>query len=166
MQDVHGSARFENCETEFRYSRCIRQGGVETPVLWERIAKCVLWKAKEKWRAKGWGISFGGQHDNENTFRGMMWADNYLLFSDSRDELVCMVNDIIEELLDLDMGPKPQSLWWTSIYKHEDMRTLRVGGRDKMWDLLFCEVFDVLAYRFHRDGEGVSRCRAHFVQGP
>ena len=24
MQDVRGSASFENCETEFRYSRCIR----------------------------------------------------------------------------------------------------------------------------------------------
>ena len=33
MQDVRGSASFENCETEFR------QGGVEAPVLWGRIAK-------------------------------------------------------------------------------------------------------------------------------
>ena len=34
------------------------------------------------------------------------------------------------------------------------MRTLRVGGRDKVWDLPFCEVFDVFEYRFHRDGKG------------
>ena len=32
--DVRGSACFENSETEFRYSRCIRQDGVEAPVLW------------------------------------------------------------------------------------------------------------------------------------
>ena len=44
MQDVRGSASFENSETEFRYSRCIRQGGVEAPV---------LWKAEEKWDAVG-----------------------------------------------------------------------------------------------------------------
>ena len=44
MQDLKGSASFENCETEFRYSKCIRQGGVEAPVLWGRIAKFVLWK--------------------------------------------------------------------------------------------------------------------------
>ena len=111
MQDVRGSASFENCATEFRYSRCVRQGGVEAPVLWERIAEYVLWKAEEKWRAKGWGLSFGRQHDNEHTLRGMMWADNYWLFSHSREELVCMVNDIIEELLDLDMEPKLDSLW-------------------------------------------------------
>ena len=30
------------CETEFPYSRCIRQGGVEAPVLWGRIAKYVF----------------------------------------------------------------------------------------------------------------------------
>ena len=65
-----------------------------------------------------------------------------------------MVNDIIEELLDLDIEPKPESVWWTSTFKDEDMRTLRVGGRDKIWDLAFCEVFDVLGYRFHRDGKG------------
>ena len=39
---------FENCDTEFRNSRCIRQGGVEAPVLWRRLAKYVLWKAEEK----------------------------------------------------------------------------------------------------------------------
>ena len=62
-----------------------------------------------------------------------------------------MVNDIIEELLDLDMEPKPESLWWTRTHKHEDMRTLSVGGRDKVWDLPFSEVFEVLGHRFHRE---------------
>ena len=165
MQDVRVSANFENCETEFGYSRCIRQGGVETPVLWGRIAKYVLWKAEEKWRTKGWGLSFGGQQDNEYTLRGMMWADNYWLFSESREKLICMVHDIIEELLDQDMKPKPESLWWTSTYKHEDMRSLRVGSRDKVLDLPFWEVFGVLGYRFHRDGKGFqsaerSMCKA------
>ena len=60
MQDMKGSAWFENCETEFRYSKCIRQGGVEAPVLWRRVAKYVLWKAEERWKARGWGLSFGG----------------------------------------------------------------------------------------------------------
>ena len=54
-------------------------------MLLKRIAKYVLRKADEKWRAKGWGLSFGGQHDNEYTLRGMMWADNYRPFSDSRE---------------------------------------------------------------------------------
>ena len=32
MKDVRSSACFENSETEFRYSRCIRQTSVEAPV--------------------------------------------------------------------------------------------------------------------------------------
>ena len=87
---ARGSASFESCETQFLYSRCIRQGGVEAPILWERTAKYVLWKSEEKWSAKGWGLLFGGQHDIEYKLRGMMWAD--------REKLICMVNDIIEEL--------------------------------------------------------------------
>ena len=77
MQDVRGSACFENSETEFRYSRCICQGVVE--------AKYVLWKAEEKWKAKGWGLSCGPENDNEYVLRGMMWADNYWLFCDKRE---------------------------------------------------------------------------------
>ena len=83
----------KNCEIDFWCSRCIRQRGVEAPVLWGRIAKYVLWTAEEKWRAKGWGLSFGGLHDNEYTLRGMMWADNYWLFCDNRLILICMVGD-------------------------------------------------------------------------
>ena len=58
----------------------------------------------------------------------MMCADNYWLSCDNRDRLVCMVNDIIEELFDLDMEPKAESLWWT---------TLRVGSRGSAWNSPF-----------------------------
>ena len=64
------------------------------------------------------------------------------------------MNDIIEELLDLDMEPKPESMWWTSTHKHEDMKTFRVGSRGGVWDLPLCGNFDVLGYRFHRHGKG------------
>ena len=136
MQDVQGSASFENCETEFRYSRCIRQGGVE-PQYWG-----VAWPKK--------CLAFGGKYDIECMVRGMMWARNYWLFSDSKDQLVCMVKNIIAELLD--MEPKPELLWWTSTHKNEDVTTPQVGCRGKTWDLPFMEVFDVLGYGFYRDG--------------
>ena len=90
--------------------------------------------------------------NREFVLRGMMWADNYWLFCDKRDRLICMVNDI-EELLDLDVEPKPESPWWTSTHKHEDMTTRRVG-RGRAWELPFREVFDVLGSRCHRDGKG------------
>ena len=79
--------------------------------------------------------------------------------------MICMVGDIIGELLDLDMEPEPEALLWTSTHKHEDMRTLCVGGRDKVWDLPLCEIFDLLGYLFHGDGKGFqgaerSKCKA------
>ena len=67
-----------------------------------------------------------------------------------------MVNDIIEELLNLDMEPKRESLWWTRSCEEEDKLSLKVGGRGKDWDLPFREVFDVLGYRFQRDGTGTQ----------
>ena len=85
-------------------------------VMWGRVAKYVLWKAEEKWKANGWRLPFGGQHDHECVLRGMMWADNYWLFCD-KGRLICMVNDIVEEMLDLDMEAKPESLWWTSTHR-------------------------------------------------
>ena len=84
----------------------------------------------------------------------MMWADNCWLLSDNSEKSIRM--DLIEELLDLDMEPKLESLWWTSTHKLKNMRTLSVGSRDQVWDLPFCEAFDVLGYRFHRDAKGVK----------
>ena len=89
---------------------------------WSSSSTC-FGKLKKSGEPEVGELPFGGQHDNEYVLRGMRWADNYWLFSDNREILICMVNDIIEELLDLHMEPKPESLWWTSTHKHEDMRT-------------------------------------------
>ena len=48
MQDVQGSACLEDCQTEFRYSRCIRQGGVEAPVLWGRVGQTRVVESRGK----------------------------------------------------------------------------------------------------------------------
>ena len=64
---------------------------MEAPVFWGRVARYVLWKAEEKWKAGRWRLPFGGKKDNEN----VMW--------DNKERLACMVNDVSEQLLDLDM---------------------------------------------------------------
>ena len=55
MRDVRGYACFENCETEFRYSRCKRQGIGEAPSLREKVPNAYLRKAERKWEASEWG---------------------------------------------------------------------------------------------------------------
>ena len=60
MKDMRGSACFENCETEFRCSKCIRQGEREGEERGSRVvrtvAKYMLWKAEEIWKIKGWDL--------------------------------------------------------------------------------------------------------------
>ena len=56
----------------------------------------------------------------------MMWTDNCCLFCDNKERLVCVANDIIEELLDMDVEPKLESMWWTGTYEEEDAPTLKV----------------------------------------
>ena len=67
--------------------RGVRQGGVEAPALWGRVAKYVLWKVEEKWKARGSELAFGGELDNECVLRSVLWADNYWLVSDSQEKI-------------------------------------------------------------------------------
>ena len=78
-------------------------------MLWGRVAKYVLWKAEHKWKARGWCLAFGGKYGKEYVLRGMMWADNCSLRCDNNERLTCMVNDIIEELLDVTWNPSRSS---------------------------------------------------------
>ena len=49
-----------------------------------------------------------------------MWADNFWIISHSKKQLVQMLKDIIEEAAEVDLEPKPASLWWTSTYASEE----------------------------------------------
>ena len=78
----------------------------------------------------------------------MMWADSYWLFIDDKETLVCMVSNIIEELLDLVVEPKRESSW---TYKDEDVATLKVRRGEKTWDMPLMEVGLSCSKRWERD---------------
>ena len=63
----------------------------------------------------------------------MMWAGNHWILSDEKGKLTWMANGITEELMELDMESKPESLWWTSTYKAEDGLTLTVPKQKHTW---------------------------------
>ena len=60
------------------------------------MPKYAVWNVERKWKAKGWGIMFGGEGDDEYRFSGMMWSDNFWIFSGDREKLTWMVNDILD----------------------------------------------------------------------
>ena len=63
-----------------------------------------------------------------------------------------MVIDIIDVLMDLEMEPKPESLWSKSTYTAEDGVTLEVRRRWRSWEMSIVEVSDILDNRFRRNG--------------
>ena len=63
------------------------------------------------------------------------------------------------------MEPKPESLWWTSTHKFEDVSTLRVGSRGIALNLSFREVFEVLRYRYHWDWKGFQGAERTMCKG-
>ena len=73
-----------------------------------------------------------------------------------------MVNDFIEELMDLDMEPKPESLWWKSAYQDEDVTTLKVGNRGHTVTPAIADRSEEfhLAQRRRRGGRSVVSCCA------
>ena len=69
MQDVRGSACFENCETAFRYSRCIRQGGVEAVCCGGAWPNACFGKPRKNGRPEGGNFPFERKHDDDNVLR-------------------------------------------------------------------------------------------------
>ena len=47
MVGLEGRATFENVECTFPFTRCVRQGSVQTPRLWLKMAMHILWNVEE-----------------------------------------------------------------------------------------------------------------------
>ena len=58
MANLEGKAAFEGVECSFPFKRCIRQGSVEVPRLWLKMATQILWNVEENWRKR----KMGGPH--------------------------------------------------------------------------------------------------------
>ena len=70
-----------------------------------------------------------------------------------------MVKDIMEELMDLDMEPKPWSLW-TSTYEAEVEATLEVEGQVQKLGDAFCGSFRFVESRDGMDEDVKKRWTA------
>ena len=80
----------------------------------------------------------------------MVWAGNYWLFCDNRQTDIYLYCECMNEgLLDLDMEPMPESLWWT--------RTLRVVVEVESGIYVFV--------KFLKSWDTIIRGRTHHVQG-
>ena len=88
-------------------SRCMRQAVLRLPC------------CGDEWRNTNYGMLSGNGRPRDARSRSEE-RDLWWISSDDTEKLTWMVNAMIEELLDLDMEPKPESMWWTSTYEDED----------------------------------------------
>ena len=49
---LSGKATFECVESSFSFNRCLRQGSVEAPRLWQKMATQILANVEEEWMKK------------------------------------------------------------------------------------------------------------------
>ena len=52
MSGLKGKAMFESVESSFVFNGCLRQGSVEAPRLWQKMATQILADVEEEWMKK------------------------------------------------------------------------------------------------------------------
>ena len=114
MSGLEGKAMFECVESCFSFNRCLRQGSVEAPRLWHKMATQIWANVEEEWMRKRSGILVDLEGEGVHQICSFMWADNFRIMSHSKDILEQMIRDLIAEANRWDLVPKLASLWWTS----------------------------------------------------
>ena len=56
MTRIEGQAMFESVESKVSFARCIRQGSVEAPRLWQKMVMQLVAKVEEEWTVKILGV--------------------------------------------------------------------------------------------------------------
>eukprot|EP00973_Karenia_brevis_P081307 11271514-Karenia_brevis.AAC.1 len=77
-----------------QFNRAIRQGGVESPWLFNLVLRMILYKCVLRWREAGYGVPL----PNIGKFNHAAWADNIYLVAHSLHEIRCMFADLTCEM--------------------------------------------------------------------
>ena len=95
----------------WEYTRGGREGGVDTPSLFNLIMEERMENIVEGWQARGQGFpldDFRGVV--ANTISHAVWADNVWLISDTREGVLSMFREVTESIEEAGFEWKPSSL--------------------------------------------------------
>ena len=120
MSGLSGMASIESVESRFSFNRCQRQGSVEAPRLWQKMATQIWAYVEGEWMKKRKGILLHVEGEGVHQICSFMQADNFWIMSHSKEHLEQMLRDLVEEANRWDLEPKPASLWWTRTYALEE----------------------------------------------
>ena len=76
------------------------------------------------------------------------------VFLPNNEQLGNMLSELTKELEELEMDLTEESLRWTSTTGEEVAETVTIGWDGKEWEVPFVRRFEILGYRFRRDGKG------------
>ena len=87
---------FECVESSFIFNRCLRQGSVEAPRLWQKMAAQILANVEEEWMRKRRGILLDSEGEGAHhicSYVGIKLLDHVAF----EGEFGKMFRDLIEE---------------------------------------------------------------------
>ena len=107
MYSLKGKAQFECAESECLFTRYIRQGSVEAPTLWLKLARHILALVQKRSKERSMEVLIEKDgHAGYHQICSMLLADNYWIMSHSMLHLEQMMKQLVEELWRYDMEPK------------------------------------------------------------
>ena len=120
---LEGRATFENVECTFPFTRCVRQGSVQTP------------------------------KEDSTKVCSLMWADNCWIPSHSKEHRELMMKELVEEARRWGLEPKPASLRCTRTYACEELENMAIMTEAGEHKSPFANKFKILGYFFHPEGK-------------
>ena len=94
---LEGQATFENAERTFLFTRCIRQGSVEAPRLWLKMATQISSSVAEDWKKRKMGLHMETFQGGFHQLGSFTWADKYWILSKSEEHLEQMMKEFVED---------------------------------------------------------------------
>jgi hypothetical protein len=108
-----------------------RQGGRDTPKLWNILLLLILKDQVQEWEEKDLVWSLQTQGDLSPRLNILAWADDLLVFANSRRELETKLGNLLEVLRDHRLDVKQNSLEWACTFNqhHHDKGDLEIPHR-------------------------------------
>ena len=104
-------AVFVCVESKFAFDRCTRQGNVEAPRLWQKMAQQLLANVEEERVSKRMAVFLDLEGQKKRQICSFMWADNFGIMYHSKNHVAQILRDLIQKW---DLAPRPRFLWISS----------------------------------------------------
>ena len=133
----------------FEFSKGGRQGGSETPGLFNTIMEMIAEPLVESWKARG----FGWVMDEMDPFTHAVWANNWFLVGKSVEEAMIMMKELTQAVLSSGLRWKPESLeMMTSMAMAQVQGETFVASDGSVINIKAVEVLSVLGILRDRGG--------------